>query len=306
MCVVKIFDMNLKIILLSLLILSFEQTTAQIDSLVLKNELLELSSIKALRMPDDTNYSQKQNGDVIRIADAFAYTLTSPIRWEGEDWRHIGMTIGGTLLLSLADEPMYDIMKNNKSKTANYLAEFGYHNGKPYAAYGIAGGFYAVGWLIDDQWTRETAVVLTTAYATSGVLQAVFKKVVGRARPTEGFGNYEFRPFRNDAGFSSFPSGHTQIAFVTAMVLAERVDQTWLKAVFYTGAAVTMASRMYVNAHWLTDVTLGAVLGYFCTNTVIRRLEQNRYGKPFTDFGNNKIRWQLTPSLNGIGVIGTF
>lgn len=298
--------MNIKSFFLILCVFCFEQITAQVDSLVLKNELLELSTAGRMKLESDTNYFQKQNGDVIRIADAFAYALTAPIRWEGEDWLNAGIALGGTALLSLADEPMRDLMQRNKSKFADHLTEFGYHNGKPYAAYGLAGGFYAVGWLIDDEWTKETAVILTAAYVTSGVLQTALKKIIGRARPTEGLGNYEFQPFRNHAGFSSFPSGHTQIGFVTAMVLAERVDQTWLKAVFYTGAAVTMASRMYENAHWVTDVTFGALLGYFCTKTVIKRLELNKYGKPFSNFGKNKIQWQLTPSLNGIGLIGTF
>lgn len=249
----------------------------------------------------------KKNNDLIRVADAFAYTMTAPIRWEESDWLTAGGVLGGTMILSLADKPMHDLMQNNRSKFSDYLGKFGYHNGKPYAAFGVAGGFYAVGLIIDDEWTRETAAILTSAYATSGILQSALKQIVGRARPTEGLGNYEFRPFKNDAGFSSFPSGHSQIAFVTAVVLAERVDQTWLKAVFYTGAAVTMASRMYGNAHWLTDVTFGSILGYFCTQTVIKRFEQNKYGKPFSGYTNkNKINWQIVPSYNGIGLIGTF
>ena len=256
---------------------------------------------------DETIILPKKNKDIVRIADAFAYTLTSPVRWQQDDWLTAGSVLGGTVLLSLADKPVYDLMQKNHSGFLDDLGNFGYHNGKPYAAAIVTGGFYVTGWIIDDEWTKETAAILTAAYATSGILQTTLKKVVGRARPSEGLGNHEFRPFLNDPQFSSFPSGHSQIAFVTAMVLAERVEQPWLKAVFYTGAALTMASRMYANAHWITDVTFGGILGYLCTKTVIKRFEQNKYGKPFSGFAQkNKINWQVVPSYNGIGVIGTF
>lgn len=284
--------MNVKKLILFLFLAVSELTTAQTDSLIFIVEKAE---------------QPKKNSDVIRIADAFAYTLTSPVRWKQDDWLTVGGVLGGTMFLSLADRPVYDVMQKNRSKFFDRLGEFGFHNGKPYAAFGVAGGFYAVGLIIDDEWAKETAAILTSAYATSGFLQTALKKIVGRARPTEGMGNYVFRPLKNDPGFSSFPSGHSQIAFVTAMVLAERVDQTWLKAVFYTGAAVTMASRMYNNAHWLTDVTFGSVLGYFCTRMVIKRFEQNKYGKPFSGYTNkSKINWQIVPSYNGIGLIGVF
>ncbi|UUV20531.1 phosphatase PAP2 family protein [Paenimyroides aestuarii] len=244
--------------------------------------------------------------DIIRISDAFLYTLSSPIRWQKNDLATLGVALGGTMLLSLADKPMNEFMFRDQGAFANKLGNFGYHNGKPYASVIVAGGFYATGWIINDEWTKETAAILTSAYATSGVLQSAMKKIVGRARPTEGLGNYSFRPFKNDPGFSSFPSGHSQIAFVTAIVLAERVDQTWLKGIFYTTAAVTMASRMYANAHWLSDVAFGGILAYFCTKTVIKRFDQTKYENPWEKFKKKNINWNFSLSGNGVGLIGTF
>lgn len=281
--------------------------TAQNDSLHSTITSIESNSTEINSSNDiDTNTFAKVNNDGIRIVDAFAYMLTSPVRWEKKDWGYLGGSLVATSILSLADEPTNDLIQRNTSGFYSEFADFGYHNGKPYAAVVVAGGFYLTGLIIKDEWTKETAVTLTSAYMTSGVLQTALKKIVGRARPSEGLGPYTFHPFKNDPGFSSFPSGHSQIAFVTSMVLAERVNQPWLKAVFYSGAAVTMASRMYANAHWLSDVSFGGFLGYVCTKTVMNRLKQNKYKTPWSATQKNKIAWTVYPTAGGFGVVGTF
>lgn len=306
--------MGFKYLVLSFLLFFGFHCEAQTDSLYLKdisnnleyNVLTDQDSLIEKEGHFEIE-SLKKTSEFLRIADAFAYTLTSPIRWEDKDWLTFGATLGGTVLLSaVADKPVNRFMEKNHEGFSSSVGKFGYHNGKPYTAAIVAGGFYVTGYIIDDEWTKETASILTAAYLTSGVLQTGLKKLVGRARPYTELGNYEFRPFQKGQDFSSFPSGHSQIAFVTAMVLAERVDQTWLKVVFYTGAGITMASRMYENAHWISDVAFGGLLGYFCTRTVIKRFEQNKYGKPFKGYSKNKIDWQIIPSYNGIGLIGTF
>lgn len=285
---------------------------AQNDSLIVERSTFEidaqLKDTVAISevFVDSINIVPNKTPDIIRITDAFLYTLSSPVRWKKNDLLTFGATVGGTALLSLADKPMNEFMNRNQGKFVDKLGDFGYQNGKPYAAVIVAGGFYATGWIINDEWTKETAAILTAAYATSGVLQTAMKKIVGRARPTEGLGNYEFRPFRNYPGFSSFPSGHSQIAFVTAFVLAERVEQPWLKGLFYTGAAITMASRMYANAHWVSDVAFGGILAYFCTKTVIKRFEQTKYENPWEKYQKKNITWNFSVTGNSIGLIGTF
>lgn len=299
--------MHIKKLILTVFVLVSLGSVAQNDSLAALNDSLSLTEQPQAEVyKDSLGGSSEKNNDLIRIADAFAHTVSSPVRWEKNDWLKFGGAVASTAILTLADKPVNRLINRNTSGFYKELADFGYHNGKPYAAVVVAGGFYVTGWLIKDEWTKETAVVLTSAYLTSGVVQTALKKIVGRARPSEGYGPYEFHPFKNDLGFSSFPSGHSQIAFVTAMVLADRVEQPWLKAVFYSGAAVTMASRMYANAHWFSDVAFGGFLAYICTKKVINRLDHNRYNNPWEQYRKKRISWNVTPTSNGIGVVGTF
>lgn len=304
--------MYFKLLIFIALFFSGTSCYSQVDSLSAQKQFFEIDSLKVDTLEisqvsvDTLNVSPKKTKDIVRITDAFLYTLSQPVRWKKDDFLTFGAVIGGTALLTLADKPVNEFMNRKQGRFVDNLGEFGYRNGKPYAAVIVAGGFYATGWIINDEWTKETAAILTSAYATSGVLQTAMKKIVGRARPTEGLGNYEFRPFKNDPGFSSFPSGHSQIAFVTAMVLAERVEQPWLKGLFYTGAAVTMTSRMYANAHWISDVAFGGVLAYFCTKTVIKRFEQTKYENPWEKYQKKNITWNFSVTGNSIGLIGTF
>lgn len=306
--------MHIKKLIFTVFVLGAQGIDAQNDSLFVSRDSIVVMNRQqeAVRSEEATSYNDsltaapRKTNDLVRIADAFTYTLSSPVRWEKNDWFKLGGTLASTAILSLADKPVNRFINRNTSGFYKELADFGYHNGKPYAAAVVAGGFYVTGWLIKDEWTKETAVVLTSAYLTSGVLQTALKKMVGRARPSEGLGPYTFHPFKNDPGFSSFPSGHSQIAFVTAMVLAERVEQPWLKAVFYSGAAVTMASRLYANAHWISDVTFGGFLAYICTKQVINRLDHTKYNNPWEQYRKKRISWNVTPTANGIGVVGTF
>lgn len=43
-----------------------------------------------------------------------------------------------------------------------------------------------------------------------------------------------------------------------------------LKIVFYALPVITGASRIYVGAHWVSDVLLGSALGIACAESVLR------------------------------------
>lgn len=60
---------------------------------------------------------------------------------------------------------------------------------------------------------------------------------------------------------SSFPSGHTSLAFSTATSLSLSFPKWYVIAPAFTYAAAVGYSRMYLGVHYPTDVIGGAILG---------------------------------------------
>lgn len=75
---------------------------------------------------------------------------------------------------------------------------------------------------------------------------------------------------RPDGGVHSFPSGHTSTAFTFARFMhREYGDRNpWYSVGAYSGAAAVGLMRMAKNAHWVSDVFLGAGIGIFSTELV--------------------------------------
>jgi membrane-associated phospholipid phosphatase len=94
------------------------------------------------------------------------------------------------------------------------------------------------------------AVVVTLGYTS------VLKVAVGRERP-------------NGADNRSFPSGHAANAFAMAAV-ADRHYGWKVGLPAYGLAAVVGASRVRVDAHYLSDVVAGSTIGFIVGRTVVR------------------------------------
>jgi membrane-associated phospholipid phosphatase len=253
---------------------------------------------------DSLDKPQRRTHDIIRFADAVVYTVGSPIRWKGKDCLKAGVVISGTALLTLIDEPVMDFWQDRNSGVWDGIERAGFYYGKPYAVFGLTSGFYLTGVLLNYEWARETGLILGAAYLTSGTIQTLMKSVVGRARPGTNVGPWAFDPFTSDPRYHSFPSGHMQVAMVTAMVLAERLNPVGLKILFYGTAGLTLSARLYSDAHWFSDLVFGGVISWFCTKAVIKSMETNKFDNPLKR--KDKISWSITPSFQGIRIVGRF
>lgn len=238
--------------------------------------------------------------DVFRFADGVLNTYAAPARWDGRDWAVLGGVLLGTSALTLIDQPVRTFWSTQDNRFLDRIERIGYHYGKPYTAVGITGGLYLSGMIFKSRWAKETGLILGTSIFSSSILMGFMKTAVGRARPQgETSDHLEFRPFNSSAAFHAFPSGHSSVAFGISLVLARRIDNVPLKIVFYSLAGTTAVSRMYTDAHWVSDIGFGGILAWFITDTVMERIQVNRYRK-IRRQEKDKLVWNVSPFPGGV------
>jgi undecaprenyl-diphosphatase len=112
--------------------------------------------------------------------------------------------------------------------------------------------------------TARPLILLAAAYGSSWFVSQSIKMLVGRARPPAdvALGAY--------SGYA-FPSGHaTEAAAVygmlTVVLVAGVADSQRKKAMWAAVTVVAMVgvTRLYLAAHWLTDVLAGWCFGSLC------------------------------------------
>jgi undecaprenyl-diphosphatase len=126
---------------------------------------------------------------------------------------------------------------------------------------------------------RREAAVLVLAVVVGQVLKIAVKNLIGRPRPTPALVNVLIEAKE----IYSFPSGHTVhyvvffgfIAYL-AFVLIRQPALRWLTLAIATGLVLLVGpARIYLGAHWASDVLGGYLLGgavlLACIQLYVRR-----------------------------------
>lgn len=232
--------------------------------------------------------------DLKHVAQGTGRVLTSPLHWQGRDWARFGAVVGGTFALSFLDKEVNEFFLRNHSRTADKLADIGVEYGEPRTVVILTGSVYVAGLVAQNEWLRESAVILAGALLPSGLMQTTAKLTAGRARPHLGLGHDVFEPFRKEEAYYSFVSGHTMVALATSHVFAKRIDNPVAKVGLYGLGALAGTSRMYNEDHWLSDVVLGSALAIASVNTVAKLVERN--GRENVKTG---MQWRVQPYGRG-------
>jgi membrane-associated phospholipid phosphatase len=219
-----------------------------------------------------------------------------------------GVFVGGTFALRSTDVSWAQRLRNPRNqenrflrdvtKTVTTVTEPG--------SFIIGGSLYLIGRATKQHDMADLGLHGTEAIIVGGAVATVLKGTFGRARPyvhpptdSTGFdpNSWSFgRGFRQEQ-YRSFPSGHTVAAFAAAAAVANETSRWWpnLKWVIgpamYGGAAMVGISRMYDNKHWASDVMMGAAIGTFAGNKVVRYHHRSHPGSRLD-------RWLLSASIN--------
>jgi membrane-associated phospholipid phosphatase len=218
--------------------------------------------------------------------------VTAPFHLTRKDWVKVAKFTVLEGALFFADEPVQrfalDLRNHNDGvrNISKYVTRFG----GSYETYVLA-TLGAYGFIFKSDKIKTTTLLATQAYITGGAMESVLKFLTGRQRPYFYDPNSleaepKFQGPFSSAGKdingkrinSSFPSGHTTVAFAAATVFAmEYKDRPLVPIISYSAATLIGLSRITENAHWITDVLAGAALGYLTGRQVVNNY--HRYAK---------------------------
>jgi membrane-associated phospholipid phosphatase len=180
----------------------------------------------------------------MRVEQSVSTTPTLP------QWAN-GVVLGGGAILgsTLLDKPVDRFMQKHQGSSVAR----GWNNvGKatPIVLAGVATGAIAFG----DARMQNIGIISLQSIAGAAALSTAIKHVVGRARPSQGPGQWATTSDRSNA---SFPSNHATVAFAAVTPFAQEYDAPWLYGVAAAGSLGRTAGRQ----HWVSDVVAGGVLG---------------------------------------------
>jgi membrane-associated phospholipid phosphatase len=200
--------------------------------------------------------------------------ITKPARMTRHDYIWLGelLVVGGILFYYDEDIDRF-VQKNKDGPLLSTIGDIGDNfeflglmgNTNVYYFGGIVAG-YAFGFSPLERICTD----ILFSHWIAGLYRNAFKIVVGRARPREDKGAYEFE-FNSG---TSLPSGHASTIMQLATILSHYADWWPASVVFYTIAGSVCYQRVESREHWASDVWFGAMNGAAIARLVIRRHDE--------------------------------
>jgi membrane-associated phospholipid phosphatase len=127
-----------------------------------------------------------------------------------------------------------------------------------FTAVGLPISTYAIGLIKKNEKLQQQALVNIAALGINTALTVGIKYAVARPRPVI---SYPYLTPISPLTKNSFPSGHTSLAFCTAMHFSLSTKKWYYVAPAFGYAALVGYSRMHIGVHYPSDVVAGAFIG---------------------------------------------
>jgi PAP2 superfamily len=188
--------------------------------------------------------------------------LTAPKDFESDDWIKLSATIGVTGLALLVDNDVKKFSQTNKTEFLNTVFKIDeYYHIELMAASIVV--LYGYGLIDKNKEVRNVSLRLAEATVYSSLINLSIKFLSGRSRPFYSESSYDFSPLKVIYEQTSFPSGHSTLAFAYSTVMAKEHQNFFWKFGWYSLAVLTAYARVYNNQHWFSDIIFGSAIGFF-------------------------------------------
>lgn len=210
----------------------------------------------------DKNGVESLDGLVNHLYRDTKHVLLAPSHWKQNDLVTFTiLSISAFELLAL-DADLQESIQRNRTNTTDQISKWTDRYTKRVTNLTI-GGFYLSGIIFRDRKSKETALLCLESVALAEGITKGLKHLIGRSRPFGNKGAFNFNPLKSPPPFYSlsFPSGHATSAFALSSVIAEQYRSWWVSVICYSFASVVALARVNNNAHFLSDIFWGGVIG---------------------------------------------
>jgi membrane-associated phospholipid phosphatase len=176
-------------------------------------------------------------------------------------WWHGAAVLGGVSALMLLDGSVQHAVQSHRTGSADRVAETVRHFGQPEVYGTVTAGLLIAGSLSHNARLTRMGTHVAGALAVAAGASNGIKLVTGRSRPDNPGLDGDSDDFGLFSGRTSWPSGHTAMAFAFATALGDELHEPVARYGLLAAATAVGWSRINDNRHWLSDVAAGAVLG---------------------------------------------
>ncbi len=135
--------------------------------------------------------------------------------------------------------------------------------------------------------SRQVFLLIIFSFAVAGISGDILKEIFNRARPIQEYANE--LSFFTRSGSPSFPSGHStkSVALVLPFLFYAEYKgrfHTLIKCILVFVALMICFSRIFLGAHYLSDVLSGIGLVFIClpvsamlSNKILRKMTYQKF-----------------------------
>lgn len=186
-------------------------------------------------------------------------------------WIDAGVFTGAAFLL---DRPARAFVAAHQTRTLDHVAEVLDPLGRAEYIVPSLAAVIVLPAVIGDRPLAWKAVRVAAGYAAADLAGGALRVIVARHRPDSSGNPWRFRPLHPQGDWGSMPSAHVTHAFALAAGVAEVSGRPLASGLAYGLAAMVAAQRVYRQAHWGSDVVVGAALSTGVSRRVIRLLRR--------------------------------